>query len=47
MSIDRRILLAMQERTVERKYRGADPETRLFLIRKILANDPTENCVIR
>ena len=47
MSIDRRILLAMLERTVERKYRGKDPETLLFLIRKILANDPTENCVIR
>lgn len=47
MSIDRRILLGMLESLVAKKYRGEDPETLLFLVRKILGNEPTENCFVR
>ncbi|HBB27568.1 TPA: hypothetical protein DCZ36_03685 [Candidatus Gracilibacteria bacterium] len=47
MSIDRTVLLGMIENIIDTKYSGEDSETLRFLVRTVIGNDPTKNCVIK
>lgn len=47
MSINRERLLGMVEYIIDRKYRGNATDTLRYLLRKVLGNDPTRNCIVR
>ena len=47
MSINRRRLLGMVQSLVERKYKGKDKELLLYLVEKVIMNDPTKGCIIK
>lgn len=45
MSIDRRLLFGLLERTIREKYKGGDIEWWLNLWRMVVLHDPSKNCV--
>lgn len=47
MSIKRSRLLAMVNKLVSSKYSGNDKEMLLYLVEKLIMNDPTKGCIIR
>lgn len=47
MSINRERLLGMVECVIDQKYRGNATDTLRYLLRKVLGNDPTRNCIVR
>lgn len=45
MSIDRRLLFGLLERTIREKYKGGDIEWWLNLWRMVVLHDPAESCI--
>lgn len=47
MSINRTLLYSMVERLFTERYKGEDKDILLYLIKRIVFNDPTQGCIIK
>ena len=47
MSINRKRLTGMVQDLVKRKYTGGDKDLLLYLVEKVIMNDPTRGCIIK